>query len=104
MAAYLIALIDVKDPEAYRAYVARSPAVIAKYGGRFLARGGQSVTLEGDAVASRIVLLEFPTLEHAKTFYASPEYQEAKQLRAGAAVGRFFAVQGVDPAAGVPPP
>jgi uncharacterized protein (DUF1330 family) len=97
MAAYLIALIDVKDPEAYRAYVARSPAVIAKYGGRFLARGGQSVTLEGDAVASRIVLLEFPTLEHAKIFYASPEYQEAKLLRAGAAVGRFFAVQGVDP-------
>jgi uncharacterized protein (DUF1330 family) len=102
MAAYLIALIDVKDPEAYKAYVARSPAVITKYGGRFLARGGQSVTLEGDALASRIVLLEFPTLEHAKTFYASPEYQEAKLLRAGAAVGRFIAVQGVDPAAGVP--
>jgi uncharacterized protein (DUF1330 family) len=102
MAAYLIALIDVKDPEAYRSYVARSPAVIAKYNGRFLARGGQSVTLEGEAVASRIVLLEFPTLEHAKTFYASPEYQEAKLLREGAAVGRFFAVQGVDAPAGAP--
>jgi uncharacterized protein (DUF1330 family) len=102
LAAYLIALIDVKDPEAYRAYVARSPAVIAKYSGRFLARGGQSVTLEGDAVASRIVLLEFPTLEHAETFYASAEYQEAKLLREGAAVGRFFAVQGVDPSAGIP--
>jgi len=102
MAAYLIALIDVKDAEAYRAYVARSPAVIAKYNGRFLARGGQSVSLEGDAVASRIVVIEFPSLEQAKIFYASPEYQEAKLLREGAAVGRFFAVQGVDPPAGAP--
>ncbi len=54
MVAYLIALIDVKDAEAYRAYVARSPAVIAKYNGRFLASGGQSVSLEGDVVAGRI--------------------------------------------------
>jgi len=99
MAAYLIALIDVKDPEAYQAYVARSPAAIAKYNGRFLARGGQSVSLEGDAVGSRIVVIEFPSLEHATTFYASPEYQEAKLLREGAAVGRFFAVQGVDQSA-----
>ena len=102
MAAYLIALVDVKDPEAYRACVARSPAVIAKYDGRFLARGGQSVSLEGDAVAGRIVLIEFPSLEHAKAFYDSPEYQEAKLLREGAAVGRFFAVQGVDQSAAVP--
>jgi uncharacterized protein (DUF1330 family) len=99
MAAYLIALIDVKDPEAYRAYAARSPAVIAKYSGRFLARGGQSVSLEGDAVAGRVVIVEFPSLEHAKTFYASPEYQEAKLFRDGAASARFFAVQGVDPPA-----
>lgn len=102
MAAYLIALIDVKDADAYRAYVARSPAVIAKYNGHFLARGGQSVSLEGDAVASRIVVIEFPSLEQAKTFYASAEYQEAKLLREGAAVGRFFAVEGVEPPAGVP--
>lgn len=102
MAAYLIALIDVKDPQAYRAYVARSPAVIAKYHGRFLARGGPSVSLEGEAVAGRIVVLEFPSLEHATTFYASPEYQEAKLLREGAAVGRFFAVQGIEPPAVAP--
>jgi len=102
MAAYLIALIDVKDPEAYRAYVARSPAVIAKYNGRFLARGGQSVSLEGDAVAGRIVIIEFPSLDHATTFYASPEYQEAKLLREGAAVGRFFAVQAIDQSPAMP--
>jgi len=99
MAAYLIALIDVKDPEAYRAYTARSPAVIAKYNGRFLARGGPSVSLEGDAVAGRVVIVEFPSLEHVKTFYASPDYQEAKLFREGAAAARFFAVQGVDPPA-----
>jgi uncharacterized protein (DUF1330 family) len=99
MAAYLIALIDVKDPEAYRAYIARSPAVIAKYDGRFLARGGPSVSLEGDAVAGRVVIVEFPSLEHIKTFYASPEYQEAKLFRVEAATARFFAVQGIDPPA-----
>ncbi len=97
MAAYLIALIDVKDPEAYRAYTARSPAAIAKYDGRFLARGGPSISLEGDAVAGRVVIIEFPTLEHARTFYASTEYQQAKMFRKGAAAATFFAVQGVEP-------
>jgi uncharacterized protein (DUF1330 family) len=96
MAAYLIALVDITDPEAYRDYAARSPAAIAKYNGRILARGGQVATLEGDAFSGRAVIVEFPSMQDIQEFYSSPEYQDAKRWRDGAAVARFIIVQGVE--------
>jgi len=96
MSAYLIVRVEITDPERYREYMRHSPAAIAKYGGRFLARGGESLTLEGDKQPGRVVLVEFPNLEQAKAFYDSPEYQAAKKLREGAASGHFVAVAGVD--------
>jgi len=95
MSAYLIALVDIRDPEAYRAYAARTPAIIAKYGGRLLVRGGETATLEGEPFSGRLVIVEFPTLEHVKEFYASPEYRDAKLLREGVSTARFLAAQGI---------
>jgi uncharacterized protein (DUF1330 family) len=72
-----------------------SPAVVAQYDGRFIARGGEVVTLEGPEVAERVVLLEFPTLARAKEFYHSREYQEIMKLRQGAATVQVVAIDGV---------
>jgi uncharacterized protein (DUF1330 family) len=96
MPAYLIVETDIHDPEQYERYKQASPAAIEAAGGRFVARGGELAVLEGDWHPSRLVLVEFPDLEAAKRFYDSPQYEEAKRLRAGAAKLNMVAVQGVD--------
>jgi uncharacterized protein (DUF1330 family) len=96
--AYLLIRVDVTDWNRYRAYMALTPAILAKYRGRFIVRGGEAVTLEGPAETRRLAIAEFPSLELAKTFYASPEYQAAKAVRAGACEAEFIAIQGLDPA------
>ena len=95
MSAYLLIRVTVTDPERYRDYMAVTPAALAKYQGRFIARGGHSVTLEGPEESRRLALVEFPTLELAQTFYASPEYQAAKLLRDGACEAEFVALEGL---------
>jgi uncharacterized protein (DUF1330 family) len=95
MPAYLIARITVTDPEQYEHYKALAPAAIAKYGGKYLARGGATETLEGDTEDRRVVILEFPNAATARTFYSSPEYTEARARRDGAAEGQFVIVEGM---------
>jgi uncharacterized protein (DUF1330 family) len=95
MAAYILARIHVTDPVQYREYTSRTPPVLAKFKGRLLARGGTVVSLEGPEETRRVVVIEFPTLEMAKGFFASPEYQAAKRHREGAAIAEFIAIAGV---------
>ena len=95
MAAYMIARVKVTDPQRYRKYVESTLPTIEKFQGRFLARGGRTVTFEGPEETRRIVILEFPSLERAQQWYASEDYQTVKKLRAGAAEGDFLAVEGV---------
>lgn len=95
MSAYVIASIDVTDPETYKGYSERAPATIEKYGGRYLARGGETATLEGEGNTARKIIIEFDSVEAAKTWYDSPEYQEAKSRREGAAVASIIALEGV---------
>lgn len=99
MPAYIVAQVEVRDPARYGEYMKHTPRVIAQYGGRFIVRGGEMATLEGPDGPGRMVIIEFPSLEQAKAFYASPEYAPVKALRAGAGVGRFVVVEGYDPAA-----
>ena len=94
MPAYLIARIHVTDPVRYQDYTKLTPAAIAKYGGRFIVRGGAVTSLEGPPENDRVVVIEFPSLERARTFWSSPEYGEAKAKRAGAATGQFLLVDG----------
>jgi len=94
MPAYLIARVSVSDPQQYKQYTDRTPGVIAKFGGKFIVRGGQIVNLEGPPESGRIVVIEFPSLEHVQAFYRSEEYQQIKKLRAGAATGSLIAVEG----------
>ena len=96
MAAYLIARVNVTDWDKYREYMQLTPGVVEKYEGKFIARGGEIATLEGSEETQRLVLLEFPSLEKVKEFYNSPEYQDAKSLRKGAATAQFIAIDGVE--------
>jgi uncharacterized protein (DUF1330 family) len=95
MPAYVIAETDVHEPEQYERYKSASPGAIAAGGGRFMARGGEVVVLEGDWRPTRLVLLEFEDLEAAKRWYSSPEYREARRLREGAATLQVVAVEGL---------
>ena len=95
MTAYIIARVNVTDPEKYKNYIALSPTAIAAAGGKFLARGGEVVTLEGPQETNRVVVVEFPSLEAAQKFYDSDLYVAAKKEREGAADGQFIIVDGV---------
>ena len=94
MAAYIIAYIEVTDPPRYEQYKKLTPDAIARYGGKFIVRGGEKLTLEGPTENRRVVVLEFPTIEQARTFYDSPEYRHAKSFREGAAKASFILVDG----------
>jgi len=96
MPAYIIARVEVTDWNRYREYTKATPAAIARYNGRFIVRGGEIATLEGEPETRRLVVIEFPSLEQAKAFYHSPEYAQARKLRAGAAIGQFLAVPGAE--------
>ncbi len=95
MSAYIIADVDVTDPQQYEEYKRWSSAAIQAHGAEVLVRGGAVTVLEGDWQPSRIVVLRFPSVEAARAFHDSPEYRRAREARAGAAVMRMIAVEGV---------
>ena len=95
MAAYIVARVKITDPVKMKAYQALTPAAIEKHGGRFIARGGDVATLEGDEETRRVVLIEFKDMAAAQTFWNSPEYAEAKAEREGGADFQAFIVDGV---------
>ncbi|MEM7542884.1 MAG: DUF1330 domain-containing protein [Pseudomonadota bacterium] len=97
MAAYLIAMVEITDPDQYSKYIAVSPGVLEQYGGKFLVRGGEITNLEGDAGEKRVVVVEFESIDALKIFYDSPEYVAARGLRAGAADALMIAVPGYQP-------
>jgi uncharacterized protein (DUF1330 family) len=95
MAAYIYANVEVTDPQAYEAYRAEVPAMIAAHGGRYLVRGGATTVLEGPGVPQRQVILEFPDMAHLQAFYTSPDYQRLIKVRQGSSTGTLFAIEGV---------
>jgi uncharacterized protein (DUF1330 family) len=91
---YVVSEITVTDPEAYKQYAATVPPIIAKFSGRYLVRGGQTVAVEGDPPSGRIVVIEFDSLAAARSFEESPDYQAIAPLRRKAARSRVFLVEG----------
>ncbi len=95
MVAYVIAQVDINDPERYQDYIKMVPATVTQYGGTFIARGGNAEVLEGDKqLPQRLVIIEFPSIERAKAWWASEEYRDAKTLRQAASNGTLFLVEG----------
>jgi len=91
---YIIAIVNVSDQAKYGEYMKLSPSVIEHFGGRFVARAGNTKVLEGAPVTGRVVIVEFPSFERAEQFYNSPEYQAARKLREGAAAAQFILIEG----------
>lgn len=95
MAAYVIAEIDITDPQAYEEYRNKVPGVIAKYGGRYIVRGGKVESLEGGWQPKRLAVLEFPSMEQAQKWYRSEDYAPILKLRQRASRGKVVIVEGV---------
>lgn len=92
---FWIAFADVTDPEGYKVYMAANAKALAKYGGRFLARGGQSQPKEGNP-RSRIIVVEFPSYSAALECYSSPEYMAAKKEREGRSTWDMVITEGYE--------
>ena len=96
MKVYLIAHIEVTNPELMEKYRELVPKIVAKYQGKYLVRGGDSEILEGDYFKHRIVLLEFPSRQQANNFYNSEDYAPVKMLRIEAGNNSIVLVEGIE--------
>ena len=95
MSAYVILDIEVRNAETYARYRELGPAAVAAYGGRYLVRGGTVESLEGSWLPARLVILEFPTMEAGRAWWASSEYAAAKTLRQASTRTEMILVDGV---------
>jgi uncharacterized protein (DUF1330 family) len=95
MPAYVVAEIEVKDPERYEDYKKMSPISIKEFGGRFVVRGAPCDTLEGGWQPKRFVVIEFPSKDVAKAWWSSQEYASAKKLRQETSHTRMIVVDGL---------
>jgi uncharacterized protein (DUF1330 family) len=91
---YLVASLDVRDTEAYAPYREQVPEIIARHGGRYLVRGGGFQVLEGDAPFSRLVVVEFASVEAARAFYDDPDYRRIISHRTDNASGTLVIAEG----------
>ncbi|MDJ0614309.1 MAG: DUF1330 domain-containing protein [Rhizobiaceae bacterium] len=97
MTAYVIARVDVTDADKWMEYAGAAGPTVAAHGGKYIARGGAVEGLENfEDEGKRVVILEFPDMDTARTWYNSAEYQAAKAKREGAGHARFTLVDGYD--------
>ncbi len=96
MAGYVIVQVSINDPDKFAVYRDMVPPTLDKYGGRYLARGGDYENLEGDWDPQRLVIIEFDSVEMAKKWWESDDYAPAKQLRQESANSKLIIVEGLD--------
>ena len=94
MSAYLVLMATINDPETYTKYTAHTPRLVNKYGGRFLVRGGDVETIEGEPFNDRLVILEFPSRKAIHDLFADPEYQTVAEYRKASSEARIVAIDG----------
>jgi uncharacterized protein (DUF1330 family) len=90
---YVVAEVDVTNPDAFKEYAEKTPGTIAKYGGHYMIRGGKFDSIEGDA-PKRFVVIQFDSVEKAKAWEDSPEYNAIKPIRHSSAKSRVFIIEG----------
>ena len=95
MTAYVVINNDVLDPVRYGEYAKLAPATVEAYGGKYLARGGKVEILEGDWVPSRLVIIQFESVEQAKKWLNSEAYSEPRKIRQSASHSRMVVIEGV---------
>lgn len=94
MAAYVVSMMSIQDPVTYKKYTDRTPPIVERYGGKFLARGGDITTLEGKPYQDRMVILEFPSKQSVLDWMADPEYQEARIFRHASSTAKILLIEG----------
>jgi uncharacterized protein (DUF1330 family) len=94
MKAYLIIDIRIHDFESFREYAEKVPPFIAKHGGKYVVRGAEVTPMEGNWRPERLVILEFPDRESAKSFLADPDYQDLLAIRLRTTTGNLILVDG----------
>jgi uncharacterized protein (DUF1330 family) len=95
MAAYVISEVEPRDPAGWETYRSMAAKTIAQYGGRYLVRGGAAEVAEGGPPPKTLIIVEFPSMERLREWYASPEYAEALKVRRTALERRLIFVEGV---------
>ena len=95
MTAYVILEVEVTDPARYAEYRDLATPTVAQYGGKYIARGGKAENLERDWSPSRVVILQFESIEQARKWMNSPEYSPAKEIRHQASITRSIVVEGL---------
>jgi uncharacterized protein (DUF1330 family) len=96
MSAYVVVNVDVHDPARYEEYRKMVPPTIAAYGGRFIVRGAALHEMEGKWPRPRLVIVQFPDVDAAKRWWASPEYAPAKALRQSISTAELVIVEGFE--------
>jgi uncharacterized protein (DUF1330 family) len=94
MSIYMIIDLEVTDSEIFAKYVEKIPAMIEKFGGRYLVRGGKVTTVDGEWYPERIIVLEFPAMENVTKWLTSKEHMPLGDLRRRCTVSRAILVEG----------
>ena len=94
MPAYFICTMSIHDPQTYRKYTALTPATVSRYGGKFLTRGEDVLTVEGEKFVDRLVILEFPDRAKAMAWHDDADYQSASAFRRASSTGRMILQEG----------
>lgn len=95
MTAYLIADLDIHDPDLAAEYRRQVTPLVAKHGGKYVARGGDVTVLEGGWAPGRLVIIEFPDAEAAQAFYDDPAYRPVMEIRQQSSTGGLVIVEGM---------
>ena len=95
MPGYVIVNVTVRDPVRYEEYRRLATPTVGAYEGRYIVRGGQVEVREGSWSPSRLVILEFPSVERARAWWESPEYAEARAVRQSCADAQLVIAEGL---------
>ncbi|MGH9870500.1 MAG: DUF1330 domain-containing protein [Candidatus Polarisedimenticolia bacterium] len=96
MAAYVIVDIHITDPSTYETYKGKAASTVQAFGGRYIVRGGEVETLEGDWTPGRTVVLEFPDAQRAREWWSSQLYAPVKAIRHASSRTRMILVEGAE--------
>ena len=96
MKAFLVLDFSIRDLEGFRPYTERVPAFIERHGGKYIVRGAQPRSIEGDWLPERMVIIEFPTRKHAEASLADPEFRELAKIRHRTTVSQLVLVDGCE--------
>lgn len=96
MTAYVVNEITVTDPEVFQTYAVQVPAILAKYGGRYIVRSGKVEVIDGEPPAERVVITAFESMDAARAWRNSPEYTAILPIRDGSSTSRVYIIDGYD--------